>query len=116
MGFILRWIGYALAVMLVAYLIPGIAVNGFTGGLIAAIVLGLVNTFIRPILMLISLPLNFLTLGFFALVINALLLWGVAYFTPGISVNGFWSAFFGAIILSIVIAVVDGLTGKKRKH
>lgn len=114
MSFILRWIGYALAVMLVAFIIPGIAVDGFLGALIAAIILGLANTFIRPILMFISLPLNFLTLGLFALVINALLLWGVAYFTPGIDVNGFWSAFFGAIILSIVIAVVDGITGKKK--
>ncbi len=114
MGFILRWIGYALAVMLVAFIIPGIEVDGFMGALIAAIILGLANTFIRPILMFISLPLNFLTLGLFALVINALLLWLVAYFAPGLDVEGFWSAFFGAIVLAIVIAIVDGITGKKR--
>ena len=112
MSFILRWIGYALAVMLVAFIIPGISVDGFWGALIAAIVLGLANTFIKPLLMFISLPLNFLTLGLFALVINALLLWGVAAVTSGIEVEGFWSAFFGAIILSIVTALVDGFTKK----
>lgn len=113
MGFILRWIGYALAVMLVAFIIPGITVSGFWGALIAAVVLGLANTFIKPILSFISLPLNFLTLGLFALVINAFLLWGVAAITPGIEVEGFWSAFFGAIILSLVTALVDGITKKK---
>ncbi|MCR4881558.1 MAG: phage holin family protein [bacterium] len=113
MGFILRWFGYALAVMLVAYIIPGIEVDGFMGALIAAVVLGLVNTFIKPIVTFIALPLNFLTLGLFALVINALLLWGVGALAPGLEVEGFWSAFFGAIILSIVIAIVDGITKKK---
>ena len=112
MGFILRWIGYALAVMLVAFIIPGIEVDGFWGALIAAVVLGFANTFIKPILSFISLPLNFLTLGLFALVLNGLMLWAIAAITPGIEVNGFWSAFFGAIILSVVIAVVDGLTKK----
>jgi len=113
MGFILRWIGYALAVMLVAFIVPGISVDGFWGALITAIILGLVNTFIKPSLILISLPLNFLTLGLFALIINGLLLWAVSAITPGIEVNGFWSAFFGAIILSVIIAIVDGITGKK---
>ena len=112
MNFILRWIGYALAVMLVANIIPGISVSGFCGALIAAIILGLANTFIKPILMFISLPLNFLTLGLFSLVINAFLLWLAAYFTSGLEVNGFWSALFGALILSIVIGLVDGFTKK----
>ena len=113
MGFIIRWIGYALAVMLVAFIIPGIEVDGFWGALIAAIILGLANTFIKPILSFISLPLNFLTLGLFALVLNGLMLWGVSAVTPGIEIDGFWSAFFGAIILSIVTAIVDGITKKK---
>lgn len=113
MSFVLRWIGYALAVMLVALIVPGIFVSGFWGALIAAVVLGLVNTFLKPILMFISMPLNFLTLGIFALVINALLLWLVGTISPGMQVDGFWSAFFGGIILSLVIAMVDGFTKKK---
>ena len=112
MGFILRGIGYALAVMLVAYLIPGITESGFWGALVAAIILGLANTFIKPILMFISLPLNFLTLGLFALLINAFLLWLVALVAPGLEVTGFWNAVFGALILSVIIGLVDGITKK----
>ncbi len=113
MMFILKWIGYALAVMFVAWIIPGISVSGFLGALLVAIVLGLINTFVKPVLMFISLPINVFTLGLFTLVINALLMMLAGKITPGFSVDGFWSALLGAIILSIVTTIVNSITNKR---
>ncbi len=106
---ILRWLAYALAVMFIAWIIPGIEVQSFWSALVVAVVLGLINIFIKPLVTLITLPINFITLGLFSLVINALLLWLAGIITPGFMVEGFWSAFFGAIILSILSAVIDGI-------
>ena len=87
--------------MLVAWIIPGISVTGWLSALIAAIIIALINAFIKPLIEMISLPINFLTFGLFSLVINALLLMLAGAITPGLSVEGFWSAFFGAILLAI---------------
>ena len=102
MMLLVRWFCYALALIFTAWIIPGISVANFMTALLACVVIALINAFVIPILMLISLPINFLTVGLFTLVINALLLMLAGWLTPGLMVDGFWSAFFGAIILSIL--------------
>jgi putative membrane protein len=96
------WLINALALLTVAYVLPGIAVADFGTAMIAAVVLGLVNAIIRPILILLTLPATILTLGLFIFVINGLLFWMVGNWLQGISVAGFWWGFFGAIVYSIV--------------
>ena len=96
------WLVNALALLTVAYLIPSIHVESIGTALLAAVVLGLVNAVIRPILILLTLPATLLTLGLFIFVINGLLFWFVGSSLQGFSVAGFWSGFFGAIVYSIV--------------
>lgn len=98
----LKWLALALAIMFAGWIIPGITVSNFVSALVAAVVIALVNLFIKPVLVFLTLPINILTLGLFILVINALLFLFVAYLVPGIDVDGFWSAFLGALILSIL--------------
>lgn len=102
MIFLLKWLALALAIMFTAWIIPGISISSFGTALIASVVIALVNVFIKPILVFLTLPINILTLGIFILVINALLFMFVAYLVPGVEVDGFWSAFLGALILSIL--------------
>ncbi|MGI6126261.1 MAG: phage holin family protein [Planifilum sp.] len=109
MGLIVRLLLNGLAVFLAAQLIPGIEVKGFGTALFAALILGIVNTFIRPVLVFFTLPISLLTLGLFTLVINALLFWLVGSLVTGFEVHGFLSAFFGAIIVSIISWVLNGI-------
>ena len=97
-----KWLALALAIMFTGWVIPGISITSFVSALIAAIVIALINLFIKPILIFLTLPINILTLGLFILVINALLFLFVAYLVPGIEVDGFWSAFWGALLLTIL--------------
>ena len=99
---IVVWLISALALLTVAYLMPGIVVADFTAALVAAVVLGLVNAVIRPILILLTLPVTLLTLGLFIFVINGLLFWMVGSWLQGFTVSGFWWGFFGAIVYSII--------------
>ncbi len=92
----------ALAVILVTRLVPGVSVSDFPHAFLAAIVLGLVNAILRPILGLLSLPINLLTLGLFSLVVNALLFWFASMFVPGFRVSGFSAAFWGGLTFWIV--------------
>lgn len=110
MGFVIRLIVNALALIVVAYLVPGIHVSGFVGALVAALILGIVNAILRPILVILSLPLEILTLGLFTLVINALLFWLVGALHIGLDVAGFWPAFLGAIVMAIVSWLLSLLT------
>ena len=107
MNFILKWILFALLIMGIAWIIPGITITGFISALIVVVIISVVNLLIRPIVEFISLPLNFLTLGIFSLVINALLFLLVAKFSPGFQIDGFWSGFWGALILSIFMPLID---------
>jgi putative membrane protein len=107
MGFIIRLVVNAIALLLVEYLIPGVHVSGFGAALIAALVLGIVNAVLKPILVLLSLPLEILTLGLFTLVINAALFYLVAKLGVGLSVDTFGAAFLGALVLSIVSFVLS---------
>lgn len=102
MYWIIRWILFAFAIMFVAWLIPGIAVAGFKSALLVCVILGVINVLIKPLVYLISLPINILTLGLFSFVINALLLMLAGHITPGFSVDGFLSALLGSILLSLL--------------
>ena len=108
---ILRWALYALIIVFIAWLVPGISVASFVSALLVCLIIGLINIFIRPLIEFISLPVNFLTLGLFSFVINAGLLWLAGYITPGFEVNGFLSALLGSIILSVLTTVVDSNFG-----
>jgi putative membrane protein len=109
--FIIRLIVNAIALMIVAYLLPGVQVTGFAGALVAALVLGVVNAILRPILVLLTLPIQIVTLGLFTLVINAALFYWVGHMGIGLVVHGFWTAFVGAIVLSIVSFALNWLLG-----
>src|SRR5687767_8087600 len=102
MKLLLVWLINAVALIAVAYLLPGIGVSSFVTALIAALVLGLINAVIRPLLVLLTLPVTVLTLGLFIFVLNGLLFWFVASFIEGFAVAGFWPAVFGAIAYSLI--------------
>lgn len=102
MRLLLRWLLSALALMLIAYYLPGIGVANFYTALVAALVLGLINALIRPVILVFTLPVNILTLGLFTLVVNALLFWLVSTIVKGFVVAGFWPAFWGALIMMMV--------------
>ena len=101
LNLLIKWVLFAFLVIFTAWIIPGISVSSFFSALLFGVILGLINTFVRPIVEFISLPVNFLTLGLFSFVINALLLMLAGAITPGFEVDGFWSAIFGSILLSI---------------
>ena len=103
MPFIVRMGANAVAILLISYLLPQIvAVDGVVAALAAAFVLGLVNAVVRPLFVLLTLPVTVVTLGAFLLVINGLLLWLVTAFVPGFHVNGFLAAVVGSVLLSVV--------------
>ena len=102
MSFLLQWLVSGLAIIITAYLLPGVRVAGFFAALVTALILGLINAFIRPVLILLTLPLNILTLGLFTLVINALLIMLAAAIVPGFAVQGFWWALLFGLVLAIV--------------
>jgi putative membrane protein len=102
MNLLIAWLVNTLSLIAVAYLMPSIKVADFTTALIAALVLGLVNAIIRPVLVLLTLPVTLLTLGLFIFVINGLLFWFVGSFVKGFVVEGFWAGFLGAIIFSLI--------------
>jgi putative membrane protein len=102
MRFLLVWILNAVALLIVAYLFPGVQVLDWKAAAVAALVLGLVNMLVKPVLVLLTLPITIVTLGLFLLVINALLFWAVASVVPGFHVTGFWAALLGAMLYSLV--------------
>ena len=97
-----RWLISALAVMLVAYLVPGITVTGFLSALLVALVLGFANAIVRPVLVFLTLPITVLTLGFFVLIINGFLFMVTAKIVPGFTVDGFAPAFIGSIVMAVI--------------
>ena len=107
MKFILKWLCSALALLAVAYLYSGVVVTSFTGALIAAAVLGVLNTIIRPLLVLLTLPVTLVTLGLFMFVINALMFWAAASLVSGLNVNGFWAALIGSLIYSLLQLAIE---------
>ena len=101
LNLILRWIAYALAIIFIAWIVPGISVENFMSAMFVCVILALINTFIKPLLEFISFPITFLTLGLFSLVINALLLMLAGAVAPGFEVEGFLSALIGSLLLSL---------------
>ncbi len=110
MHLLIRWLIYTVAIMLLAYIVPGISVRNFYSAMIAALVLGLVNAVIRPLLILLTLPVNILTLGLFTFVINALMLWLVASIVKGFDVKNFVAALLGALVLWAISWITNILT------
>ena len=109
MRLIVVWLINTVALILVAYLLPGVSVSTFGAALVAALVLGLVNTVIRPLLVLLTLPVTILTLGLFIFVINGLLFWFVGSFIQGFQVAGFWWGVLGAIVYSLISWLLTAL-------
>ena len=101
-GIFLRWLILTFAIIATSYLIDGIQVSGFSSAFFAAAILGILNAFFRPILLILTLPVNILSLGLFTFVINALMLMMVSGVISGFKVYGFWSAVFGSLLISLV--------------
>ncbi len=114
MRLLLTWIINAVALLALPYVFSSINVDSFMTALIVAVVLGLVNALIRPVLVLLTLPVTLLTLGLFIFVINGLLFWAVGSFMPGFHVDGFWSGVFGAIVFSIISWALSSLLVPKK--
>jgi putative membrane protein len=106
---LLVWLINAVALIAVAYLLPGVGVSSFASALVAALILGLINAVVRPVLFLLTLPVTILTLGLFIFVLNGLLFWFVGSFIQGFVVAGFWSGVFGAIVFSLISWILSSL-------
>lgn len=106
MGMLISWFLSALIILVLSYVLPGVNVSGFVTALAVALVLGLVNAFIKPILIILTLPINILTLGLFTFVINALLVLLVSAVVPGFQVVGFWWALLFSVVFSLAKSVL----------
>jgi putative membrane protein len=104
---IVRWVLLAAALLLVANVYPGVKVAGFESALWAALVLGLLNTLVRPVLVLLTFPVTLVTLGLFLFVINAVMFWSASYLLDGLQVTGFWAALIGSVLYSLCAMVID---------
>ena len=102
MGLLIRWLILTAAITIASYLIGGIEVRGLFSAFFAAAILGVLNVFFRPILLILTLPINIMTLGLFTFLINAVILKMVSGVIPGFHVHGFWSAIIGALVISVV--------------
>lgn len=113
MRLLLTWLINAAALFALPFLMSSVTVTNVGAALVAALVLGLVNTLVRPVLVLLTLPVTLVSLGLFLLVINALLFWGVAHLIEGFDVGGFWSAFLAAILYSVISWALSTLLLRK---
>ena len=107
MRLVLRWLLLSAALLLVSQLYSGVSIASFGAAMIAALVLGLLNTLVRPLLILLTLPVTLLTLGLFLFVINALMFWAAAEVLDGFQVSGFWAALIGSVLYSLCALVID---------
>lgn len=110
---VVRWLINAGAILLVAQLLEGIYVAGLGTALVAALVLGLVNAVIRPVILALTMPIGCLTLGLFTFVVNALMLWLTAAVVPGFDIDGFLPALVGSVLISVVSSVASWLSGNR---
>ena len=108
MGLLITWLASALTVLIASYLLPGVHVASFWTALLVALLLGIFNTLLKPILILLTLPITILTLGLFTIVINALLILLVAQIVPGFTIDGFW----WAVLFSLLISLINLLVAK----
>jgi putative membrane protein len=107
MNILINWLIMTVAVIVSAYILPGVTLAGFGAALMVALALGLLNVFIKPLLLILTLPINILTLGLFTLVINALIIMMVSAIVPGFKVSGFWYSMLFSIILSVVLYLIN---------
>ena len=107
MKLLLNWLLSAAALLAVAYLYQGVTVTSFTAALIAAAVLGLLNMLVRPVLILLTLPVTVVTLGLFLFIINALMFWAAAGLVSGVAVTSFWAALIGSLLYSFLQLAID---------
>jgi putative membrane protein len=112
-GLLVRWLLLTISIIVTSYLVDGIHVTSFFSAFFAAAVLGILNALFRPILIVITLPINILTLGLFTFVINALLLKMASGVVPGFYVQGFWSAVFGSLIISLVSWMLNSFVNER---
>lgn len=116
MNSIIKFFLTGLAVLLTAYLLPGVHVENYGQALLVALVLSIANVIVKPILILFTIPLTVLSLGLFLLIINALIILMVDYFVPGFSVDGFWWALAFSLILSVFNSMFSDLTKESKKE
>ncbi len=114
-GLFIRWLILTISILAAAYLLKGIEVRGFFSAFFAAALLGILNALLRPVLLLLTLPINILTLGFFTFVINALLLMMVSGVIGGLVVSGFWAALLGSLVISLVSWLLTSLVSDQGK-
>lgn len=112
MQILINWIVSAMVVFSIAYIVPGVRVADFTTSVVVALVLGIINAFLKPVLLILTLPINLITLGLFTFVLNALLILLVSKIVPGFVVDGFLTALIFGIILSIANALVNRIYKK----
>lgn len=113
--FLLTWLLTAVALIITAQVVPGFKVDSFSAALVASVILGLVNAFVKPILVVLTLPITFFTFGLFLFVINALTIWLAGNITSGFQVDGFIPALIGSIVLTIVSSVLNYVFGGFRR-
>ena len=113
-GFLIRWGITGLALLTVTHLFDGIGAESFQAVVVTALLLGIVNAFIRPVILIVTLPINLLTLGLFTFFINGILLLVVAKLVAGFSIAGFWTGVFGALMVSLISIALSALIGKER--
>jgi putative membrane protein len=115
MKLILTILVSSLAVFFSAYILPGVYLDGFPTAILVAVVLGLLNSFVKPILVLLTIPVTIFTFGLFLLVINAFMILIADNLLDGFSVNGFWTALLFSIIVTLVTAILESLAGNKKQ-
>ncbi len=114
--FLLTWLVAAVSLVITARLVPGLTIDSFAASLVGSAVMGFVNAIVKPILLILTLPLTILTFGLFLVVINAVSFGLVGYFTPGFEVDGFFPAFFGSVVLALVSWLLNGLLFKEEER
>jgi putative membrane protein len=115
MSFLIKILVTSLAVLFSAYLLPGVAVANYTTAILVAIVIALLNTFLKPILVVLTIPVTVLTLGLFLLVINAFIILFASELVTGFTVDGFWWALLFSIILSVVTSLLESIAGTHKQ-
>ena len=114
-GFLMKWLINAISLVVVVHVVSGIRTDRWETTVVAALVLGLLNAFLRPLLMLLALPVNLLTLGLFTFVVNGFIFYLAAWLVSGFMVAGFWSAFLGALVFSIISFLLSMLINPEGK-
>ena len=112
-GILIRWLTTTAAIVATAYLLDGIQVSGFFSAVFAAAVVGMLNAVLRPIALLLTLPINILSLGLFTFIINALMLKMASGIIPGFGVYGFWTAIFGSLLISLISCLLNSFIGEQ---